>query len=78
METYTAPTCFPHTMSACDLENTLTPQGRGDLDITGHGNRVSVVWATSELFNIINKAMCMFIHRSIYWRVMVDLKNYDI
>ena len=77
MESYTVPTCFSHPMSACDLENRLTPQGKGDLDITGHGNRVSFAWAKSELFNIINKAMCMFIRRRIYWRGMVGFKNFD-
>jgi hypothetical protein len=64
-------------MSVCDLENTLTPQGKGALDITVHVKRVCFAWATPELFNIINKAMFMFIHRSVHWSVMVDFKNFD-
>lgn len=63
-------------MSVCDIENTLACQGKGDLDITVNGNTVSFAWVIFEIFNLINKAMCMFIHRSKYWKVLVAFKNF--
>ena len=62
-------------MSVCDLEKKIDTSGQCDLDITVHVNRVCFAWATSELLDIINKAMFMFIHRSTYWSVVVDFKK---